>query len=92
MWAALDLDLGHHPVRDQAGDDSDESVSRRTPDGQWVGGGCGVLAGELRQHAAGYDQTARGIPLGGEAAAVDPPSHGVIADAQQPGGVPDPDQ
>jgi hypothetical protein len=50
-----------------------------------------VFAGELGQHVTGDDFAPRLVLVRGEAAAVDPAAHRVVADAEQYGGVFDPD-
>ena len=86
---ALHLDLRHHLVGDHLGDQADEAVAGGPADARRVGGGVRVPAGELGQRGAVDDLAVRRVGLHGKRAGVDPPPDGVVADAEQPGGLGD---
>ena len=89
---ALQLDLGHHLVDDDAGDQADEPVARRPPDLGRVRhrGGLADCA-NLRELVA-VDDLAAGCSSvsAGSVPTLDPAPDGVVADTEERGGLPDP--
>jgi hypothetical protein len=81
--SALQLDLGHDPVRRDLGDDAHQAVARRATHLGRVGGQHGVLPGERGEREA-VDHAAPGVVLHAlEQSEVDPATDGVVAHAEE---------
>src|SRR5690606_5920716 len=90
LAAAQHLDLGHHGVAHDVGDDPDEPVARRARDAGRVGGRVGLGDGEARELRAVDDLAPGVVGARGEVARVDPAAHGVVADPEEASGLTDP--
>ena len=83
----LQLDLGHHPVLQDAGDDAAHPVAGGLVGDAAHGCGRGDLLGDGGQVGACDDHPPSGVPVAGQSAGVDHPADRVVGDPQQGGGL-----
>ena len=90
MRAALQFDLGHDRVHGDGGDDADESIAGAAAHTRRVGRGVRLVDREGGERGSVNREATGGVGSRGKATTVDPASHGVVADAEQLGGLTDP--
>ena len=86
MWAALQLHLCHHLVRDDLGDQADEPVAGGPADLGRILGPLGLRTGERGEFRAVDHLAAGRVGARGQLAGADPATNGVVTDAEQPSG------
>ena len=83
----LQLDLGHHPVLQDAGDDAAHPVAGGLVGDAAHGCGRGDLLGDGGEVGACDDHPSSGVPVAGQPAGVDHSADRVVGDPQQGGGL-----